>query len=234
MGQPAHELTRGRDRVIFLLTLVAVVVTAALLGYLLGQYAFSRWVGLPPQPAPRLAELGEPPPRVVAPSAASTPLASAPPASPAPSVRAEPPAGRAPSRVLKPPAVSAQISVPGAPSASTPSAAPAPSVTPAPSGVGARSAPAGGPPAAAAAQEEAQARAEGYFVQVAAFSQLALAERALQQLAGQGYDARVVTTRGPDGRELYYKVWVGPFGRREEAVAARERLRAQWPNAWIP
>ena len=71
-------------------------------------------------------------------------------------------------------------------------------------------------------------------MQVAAFSQPALAQRALRQLTEQGYDARVVSTRGPDGRELYYKVWVGPYGRREQAVAARERLRAQWPNAWIP
>ena len=259
MGQPAPRAHARRELAVFLLTLVTVVVGAAFAGYLLGQYAFSRWVGwVPPATGPRQAQ-------ALAPIAPEAPAGSEP-AAPAPgAVPSTPPAGQlrpwagptAPSAEAgRSPAVAApEAAAPAAPGAGA-SAAPAPPGR-AP-GAAPGSAPGGAPGSApaglrtsAAFEEEYRARTEGYFVQVAAFSRPEAASRAVAQLGQQGFAARVVvpslsaasspgpgTGAGPGGgagaAAPSYKVWVGPYRLREEAVAARERLKAQWPGAWIP
>ena len=212
MVQPARETASRKDRLAFTLTVLAVVLSAALLGYLLGHYAFSRWVGPTPGPAarPALAELGTPAP--VAPSSRGGlpgQVSSAPPPAPAEApapAAAEPPADGPVARPAPPPAPQAPAR---APAASPP-----------------------GPSLATVSEE--QARIQGHFVQVGAFSQPELARRASQRLQEDGYPVRVVTTRGPDGRILYYKVWVGPYPSRAAAVQAREQLGQRWDNPWIP
>jgi cell division protein FtsN len=65
-----------------------------------------------------------------------------------------------------------------------------------------------------------------WTVQVGAYKNRRQADESRQQLASAGLDAYVVTMAAQDG-VARYRVRVGTFRTREEAVAAAERLRAQ-------
>lgn len=239
MSQPAHRAAGRRERAIFLLTLVTVVVAASLAGYLLGQYAFSRWVGwsttVPATPG----------------SPGSTSPQAGPGYRPGPAVAGSPYelSGRLPGGVEGP---QGARSVPGSPPVAA-QPAPGPRTPPGAAVVGGGSGgeAVAGPervaPAPAAAsgqapsvpvgpegQDEEAVRREGYFVQVGAFQEAERAWQAVQQLQRAGYPVRLIRPQGAQPGRSYYKVWVGPYRDREQAVAARERLRAEWPGAWIP
>lgn len=107
-------------------------------------------------------------------------------------------------------------------------AAPAPPSTPAPAAPSlppAASAPAL-PPATKAPVAAAPAAPNGWTVQVGAFKNRHQAEETRQHLAAAGLDASVVSVSAQDGQPRF-RVRVGTYRTREEAVAAAQRLRAQ-------
>jgi cell division protein FtsN len=107
-------------------------------------------------------------------------------------------------------------------------AAPAPPSTPAPAAPSlppAASAPAL-PPATEAPVAAAPAAPNGWTVQVGAFKNRHQAEETRQHLAAAGLDASVVSVSAQDGQPRF-RVRVGTYRTREEAVAAAQRLRAQ-------
>lgn len=65
-----------------------------------------------------------------------------------------------------------------------------------------------------------------YTIQVGAYKNRRQADDSRQQLAGAGLDAYVVTLAAQEG-VARYRVRVGTYRSRDEAVAAAERLRAQ-------
>ena len=106
--------------------------------------------------------------------------------------------------------------------------APAPPSTPAPAAPSlppAASAPAL-PPATKAPVAAAPAAPNGWTVQVGAFKNRHQAEETRQHLAAAGLDASVVSVSAQDGQPRF-RVRVGTYRTREEAVAAAQRLRAQ-------
>ncbi len=109
-----------------------------------------------------------------------------------------------------------------------PAAPPAPPSTPAPAAPSlppAASAPAL-PPATKAPVAAAPAAPNGWTVQVGAFKNRHQAEETRQHLAAAGLDASVVSVSAQDGQPRF-RVRVGTYRTREEAVAAAQRLRAQ-------
>ena len=106
--------------------------------------------------------------------------------------------------------------------------APAPPSTPAPAAPSlppAAGAPAL-PPATKAPVAAAPAAPNGWTVQVGAFKNRHQAEETRQHLAAAGLDASVVSVSAQDGQPRF-RVRVGTYRTREEAVAAAQRLRAQ-------
>ncbi len=187
MSEPAREAESRRDRLSFVLTLGAVVVAAALVGYVLGQVVFTRWVSVPGASRtvarPEQAEIVPPAPSL--------------PAAPGPA-----PAG-------------GRMASPAEP-------APAGSATAGP-----------GPSAPGGPQVAGSGEARNWFVQVGAFGNADNAERTARAAQSEGYAARVVPSTGAQGATVY-KVWIGPYASREQAVAEREKLKARWPDAFIP
>ena len=109
-----------------------------------------------------------------------------------------------------------------------PAAPPAPPSTPAPAAPAlppAASAPAL-PPATKAPVAAAPAAPNGWTVQVGAFKNRHQADETRQHLAAAGLDASVVSVSAQDGQPRF-RVRVGTYRTREEAVAAAQRLRAQ-------
>ena len=109
-----------------------------------------------------------------------------------------------------------------------PAAPPAPPSTPAPAAPSlppAASAPAL-PPATKAPVAAAPAAPNGWTVQVGAFKNRHQADETRQHLAAAGLDASVVSVSAQDGQPRF-RVRVGTYRTREEAVAAAQRLRAQ-------
>lgn len=188
MSEPAREAESRRDRLAFVLTLGAVVVAAALVGYVLGQVVFTRWVSVPgasrTASRPEQAEIVPPAP----------PLPAAP--------------GPAPA--------SGRVSSPAAPASA-----------------GSAEAGGSGPSAPGGPQVGGPGEARSWFVQVGAFGNADNAERTARAAQSEGYAARVVPSTGAQGATVY-KVWIGPYASREQAVAEREKLKARWPDAFIP
>jgi cell division protein FtsN len=109
-----------------------------------------------------------------------------------------------------------------------PAAPPAPPSTPAPAAPSlppAASAPAL-PPATKAPVAAAPAAPNGWTVQVGAFKNRHQADETRQHLVAAGLDASVVSVSAQDGQPRF-RVRVGTYRTREEAVAAAQRLRAQ-------
>jgi cell division protein FtsN len=109
-----------------------------------------------------------------------------------------------------------------------PAAPPAPPSTPAPAAPSlppAAGAPAL-PPATKAPAAAAPAAPNGWTVQVGAFKNRHQADETRQHLAAAGLDASVVSVSAQDGQPRF-RVRVGTYRTREEAVAAAQRLRAQ-------
>ena len=106
--------------------------------------------------------------------------------------------------------------------------APAPPSTPAPAAPSlppAASAPAL-PPATKAPVAAAPAAPNGWTVQVGAFKNRHQADETRQHLAAAGLDASVVSVSAQDGQPRF-RVRVGTYRTREEAVVVAERLRVQ-------
>ncbi len=70
---------------------------------------------------------------------------------------------------------------------------------------------------------EAAAPAGAFTVQVMALRDSASARTVLQELQGQGFQARLVAER--EGRGTLYKLRVGTYATRQEAEASAERMR---------
>ena len=120
--------------------------------------------------------------------------------------------------------------------APAPAVAQAPSLPPAlPKPVDGRAADGGsagamsGPPhtnSASASAPNSNSPSIPYTIQVGAYKNRRQADDSRQQLAGAGLDAYVVTLAAQEG-VARYRVRVGTYRSRDEAVAAAERLRAQ-------
>lgn len=104
---------------------------------------------------------------------------------------------------------------PATPSGKTPS--PKPAAKPA------TSKPAAPKPTTTTASKSAPATAAPIFLQVAAVSQKAEAERLSKELRRLGFSSVIV----PPKSDRLYRVQVGPFATQELASAAQERLKAQ-------
>jgi DedD protein len=86
--------------------------------------------------------------------------------------------------------------------------------------------------AAAPAPSPRLSAAGAFRVQVISVSSRAEAEAEAKRLSRRGFSARVEPGSGPKGS--IYRVRVGPFSSREEAVRATERLAAEGRrDAWI-
>lgn len=70
-----------------------------------------------------------------------------------------------------------------------------------------------------------------FFVQVGAFGSSERASDLAQQLRQQGLPVVVETQ---SGNPVLYKVRVGPYARREDAVLVLQRLKPTMPDAFIP
>ena len=135
----------------------------------------------------------------------------------------------APSRTAR--TVSGPVSPgPAAPPQPEPSPAAAMPEPPAPAASQAPAAPA---PAAPAPTAPAPAAPTGavFFVQVGAFGSSERADALARQLRQQGFPVVVETQAG---NPVLYKVRVGPYPRREEALQALQRLKPSVPDAFIP
>ena len=64
----------------------------------------------------------------------------------------------------------------------------------------------------------------GYTVQVTASRDKRDAEKLVKELRSRGFDVFVVTPRFSDAKDNLYRVQVGPYATREEAVRARDRI----------
>jgi cell division protein FtsN len=107
-----------------------------------------------------------------------------------------------------------------APPAPARAAAPAPALPPAPGKTAAAA------PAVASAASAVPASPTPWTIQVGAYKNRRQADELRQQLAGAGLDAYVVTLAAQEG-VARYRVRVGTYRSREEAVTAADRLRAQ-------
>jgi DedD protein len=87
-------------------------------------------------------------------------------------------------------------------------------------------------PAVASAPSPRAPAAGGFRVQVISVSSRAEADAEAKRLSRRGFSARVEPGSGPKGP--IYRVRVGPFASREEAVRATERLAAEGRReTWI-
>jgi len=87
-------------------------------------------------------------------------------------------------------------------------------------------------PAAASAPSPRAPAAGGFRVQVISVSSRAEADAEAKRLSRRGFSARVEPGSGPKGP--IYRVRVGPFSSREEAVRATERLAVEGRReTWI-
>ena len=75
----------------------------------------------------------------------------------------------------------------------------------------------------ASAQQQKEPRA-GYIVQVAASSDKTDAEKLVKELRGRGFDVFVVPPQFSEAKDNLYRVQLGPYGTREEAVRVRDRI----------
>jgi len=69
-----------------------------------------------------------------------------------------------------------------------------------------------------------QEAAAGWTVQVGVFGSAQQAAGVKKQLAEGGFEAQIVSTAGGDG-QVRYRVRVGTFKSREEAIRTAERVR---------
>ncbi len=65
---------------------------------------------------------------------------------------------------------------------------------------------------------------DGFTVQVAASRDKQDAEKLVKELRARGFDVFVVTPQFSDTKDNLYRVQVGPFATREEAVRVRDRV----------
>jgi cell division protein FtsN len=110
------------------------------------------------------------------------------------------------------------------PAAQAPASAAATTPAPAPKAPPATAAPAPAPPAVKADAAASAPEAFTYFVQAGAYSRSEDAEQQRANLALLGMAAKI-TEREQAGRTMY-RVRLGPFERKDEAEAAKERLGA--------
>jgi len=75
-----------------------------------------------------------------------------------------------------------------------------------------------------ASRRGADAGAVGFTVQVAASRDKQDAEKLVKELRSRGVDVFVVTPQYSDAKDNLYRVQVGPFASREEAVRVRDRI----------
>lgn len=107
---------------------------------------------------------------------------------------------------------------------------PAPAVT-APQASSSSRATAPPPPSPAPTPVPAAGGGASFFVQVGAFGSSERAADLAQQLRQQGLPVVVETQ---SGNPVLYKVRVGPYARREDAVQVLQRLKPTMPDAFIP
>ncbi len=89
--------------------------------------------------------------------------------------------------------------------------------------------PAAKPPAPATSDRTASSGREkpvtaGYTVQVAALNEKQDAEKLVKELRARGFGVFVVTPEFSDAKDDLYRVQVGPYATREEAVRIRDRI----------
>ena len=75
------------------------------------------------------------------------------------------------------------------------------------------------------------ASGQTFFVQVGAFGSKERADAMAERLRGDGFPVVVETQ---PGNPVLYKVWVGPYGRRDEALKALQQIKPTVPDAFIP
>lgn len=80
------------------------------------------------------------------------------------------------------------------------------------------------PAPARTSRRGAEAGAAGFTVQVAASRDKQDAEKLVKELRSRGVDVFVVTPQYSDAKDNLYRVQVGPFASREEAVRVRDRI----------
>jgi hypothetical protein len=167
-------------------------------------------------PAPPAASAATPPASA---SAAKGAPSAVPGAAPAPAAAASSNAAGPAAKAAAPAATSAQAPPAASTTAKPADAAPATGAKDAASSA-ATQAKAGGAPAASTA-----AAVEGIEVQVGAFSKLVNAVSLKDSLKAEFPTARIDEFRSSGGA-LMYRVRVGPFASRADAIRAEERLRA--------
>jgi len=69
----------------------------------------------------------------------------------------------------------------------------------------------------------------GYGIQLMATKQLDQAKELMHDFANDGYSAFVLSSKGK-GR-AYYKVRLGPYAYRSEALAIKEKVVRRYPNS---
>lgn len=69
----------------------------------------------------------------------------------------------------------------------------------------------------------------GYGIQLMATKQLDMAKELMNDFASDGYSAFVLSDQGK-GRG-YYKVRLGPYAHRSEAIAIKEKVVRRYPNS---
>lgn len=67
----------------------------------------------------------------------------------------------------------------------------------------------------------------GVMIQVAALSAQADAESLLKTLKAHGYHAFLVTPQEAGGRDNFYRIQIGPFGSRDQALKPLQKLSEQ-------
>lgn len=87
------------------------------------------------------------------------------------------------------------------------------------------------PQAAAPAPQPGVASGPAFFVQVGAFGSLERANAMAQRLRQEGFPVLVETQQG---NPVLYKVRVGPYSRRDDAIQALQRIKPAVPDAFIP
>ena len=144
------------------------------------------------------------------------------------------PSGAIPPLVNPPPemAPATRATLPPAPSAELPAeqvAIAPPPAKPAPEPAAKPSAPAPkpaakAPPAKALATKSRGTETVGFTVQVAASREKKDAEKLVKELRARGFDVFVVPPQFSDAKDNLYRVQVGPYGTRDEAVRVRDRI----------
>ena len=70
----------------------------------------------------------------------------------------------------------------------------------------------------------------GYGVQLMATKQLDMAKELMNDFANDGYSAFVLASNSGKGR-TYYKVRLGPYAHRSEALAIRDKVVQRYPKS---